>query len=75
MQVAGRDCSKDNGTTSNAFDIDADSLTTANALDISLNGLTTGVGLNLISTSSAFTSGKLIQADHTATYKNLNFLL
>ena len=50
-------------TTTDVFDITADSLTTANVLDLSIDGLTTGVGLNIASTSTALTSGRLASLD------------
>ncbi|MBT4856588.1 hypothetical protein HON52_00150 [Candidatus Uhrbacteria bacterium] len=57
-----------NGTTAPAIALLADSLTTATAMSWSLDALTTGIGIDVGSTSSALTSGKLIRADHSATY-------
>ena len=55
-------------TTSDQFDFTADSLTTGSAIDMSLDALTTGKAFNVASTSSALSTGNIIDLDHTATY-------
>ena len=44
------------------------SATQGDAFSIVANSLTTGKGLNILSTSTNFTSAKLLNVDHTATY-------
>jgi len=49
--------------TTDAFDLVFNSITTASGIDLSVNALTSGIGLNINSTSTALTSGRLLSLD------------
>src|SRR3990167_6192258 len=53
-------------TTTHAIQIDTPTITTGNIFESNANSLTSGNGINLTSTSTAFSSGQLFKFDHTA---------
>ena len=57
----------DTGTTTNSFNLTSNSITTGIALNMNLNSLTSGKGLYIGSTSTALTTGNLINADWSPT--------
>jgi hypothetical protein len=50
-------------STTDPMDLAFNSVTTANGIDLSLNALTSGYGLNINSTSTSLTSGRLLSLD------------
>ncbi len=57
----------DTTTTGTTLRILSNSLTTGKALDLDINGLTTGTGLDISSTSTALTTGRLVNLDWSPT--------